>query len=184
MVGSFRSIHRSRKPVRFRAKRSDPGFRCLLELLDGERLQEEGKVGRARDGIHLEGVGEGILSDLGDVENRGELHIRDDAVVLGRESVDTIECLNRELESALLVRLAVEGEDEAIGEDGAKLLDRSLSECRLVSHDDGAVVILQGGGKNLGSRGAGPIGQYDERASVDRLAVAGRLLVTLSPPID
>ena len=64
-------------------------------------------------------------------------------MALGRVTIDPVKSLDGEFERSLLFCLAVEGENDAIREDGAKLLDRSFSEGGFTADDDRATVILE-----------------------------------------
>ncbi len=105
-------------------------------------------------------------------------------MALGGVPVDAVEGLDGELQGAFLRRLRGEGQGELAGHHGTELLHRALAEGRLVPDDDGAAVVLQGRGENLGSRGAGLVHEDDERSAVDGLAVAGILLIAVSTPVE
>ena len=92
-------------------------------------------------------------------------------MALGRVTIDTVEGLDREFEGPFLCFGAAEGEGELVRDHGAQLLHGAFAEGRLVAHDDGATVVLQGGGENLRCRGARSIHEDDEGTAVNGFTI-------------
>ena len=138
----------------------------LLQLANWKWLLEKRSVVAGLDWLHVERIRKRVLSNLSNVENRRQVHVRGDSIELGRVTIDPVECLDRQLEGTLLINLTIEQQIEPVCQNRAKLLNCSFSKRRRITNHNGSAIVLQCRSKNLGGRSTRLVDENDHRSVV------------------
>ena len=160
----------------------DACFRAIPNFFERERRVFGHGVLQWFDDVIRQRVHQLIFANFIGIDALWQHHIRAHAHKLGGAARDAVELLDRDFEGTGAAAVAEDGHDAFHVENR---LDRTLAESRLIADDHPAAVILNGRGQNLAGRGAGFIGDDDQRTVVQRIGIAAIAEIGLFPaPVD